>query len=83
MDVAFNNFNSPLESKDDFVKVMFKITYDQNDGDDDMRSTFINLTDLLSFTPEQKQIMFVLPKFQFKKTNGYALYSKDKVTKGE
>jgi len=28
MDEAFENFNSPLENKGNYVKVMFKISYD-------------------------------------------------------
>jgi len=66
MDEAFENFNSPLENKGNYVKVMFKISYDvetwkdpktgkkiKDGGDVDMRSTFINLNDKkLTFSPE-------------------------------
>jgi hypothetical protein len=44
MDVAFENFVSPLESRGDYVKVVFKIETDLKTGDDDMRANFCNLT---------------------------------------
>ena len=50
-DAAFKNFTSPLDNRGDFVKVMFKISYDKF-GTEECRTSLINLSQELSFTPE-------------------------------